>query len=65
MATKTTKTKTGKVGKITNPRFQTQEGPMRKPSGELDKTSHVLTAREIAEYKRKHKAARKKKKKEE
>lgn len=53
----------GKVGKITNPKFQTQEGAMRKPTGEASKTAHVLTAREIAEYKRKNKSANRKKSK--
>lgn len=44
----------GRVGKITNPRMQTQEGPMTRPSGEKG-TAHPLTAREIAEYKKKKK----------
>lgn len=68
MATKVIKKKkkdeeTGKVGKITNPKFQTQEGAMRKPTGEASKTAHVLTAREIAEYKRKNKGMNRKKSK--
>lgn len=48
-----------KVGKITNPKMQTQEGPMTKPSGGYDQTCRPLTAREIAENKRKRKAAKK------
>lgn len=49
--------KSGKVGKITNPKMQTQERPASRPaSGGLDQNSRPLTAREIAEYKRKQKS---------
>lgn len=43
-------------------RFYTQEGPMSTPSS--SKGTGVLTARQIAEYKRKQKAKKKKKEKE-
>ena len=43
-------------------RFYTQEGAARKPSN--TKGTGLLTAREIAEYKRKAKAKKKKKKEE-
>ena len=49
-----------KVGKITNPKMQTSAGPMRRPHKENDSSSYVLTSREIAEYRRKNKAAKKK-----
>ncbi len=41
--------------KITNPKMQTQEGPMSKPSGRMSKKSHVLSAREIEAYRKKKK----------
>ncbi len=48
-----------KVGKITNPKMQTQDRPMGKPNG-TDPTAHILTAREIAEFRRKREAMEKK-----
>ena len=46
-----------------NPRLTDSEsvGAMVRPSGEYDKTAHVLTDREVAEFKKKRKAAKKKK----
>lgn len=58
MATRTIKKKKDeekKTGKATSARFQTQEGPMTKPSGDYDSSCRPLTAREIAESKRKRK----------
>lgn len=49
-------------GKV-SPRFYTQEGAAGKPSG--NGSGRALTARDIAEYKRKAKAQKKKKKKDE
>lgn len=43
-----------------SPRFYTQEGAMGKPSG--GGAGRALTTREIAEYKRKARAKKKKKK---
>lgn len=43
-----------------SPRFYTQEGPAGRPSG--NGSGQALTAREIAEYKRRAKAKKKKKK---
>ena len=53
------KDKTEEVGKITNPKMQTQERGMGRPSKECDTSAHILTAHEIAEYRRKRKAAKK------
>lgn len=49
-------------GKV-SPRFYTQEGPAHKPNG--GGSGRALTARDIAEYRRKAKARKKKKKKDE
>ena len=43
----------------TSKRFYTQEGAMSRPSGEDDTEAHVLTAREIAEKRKKLKASKK------
>lgn len=44
--------------KITNPKMQTQDGPATKPSGKTDKNARVLTKKEVAEYKKKHKSGK-------
>ena len=42
-----------------NPRLTGEIGTMVKPSGGYDEKAHALTAREIAEYRRKRKAKKK------
>lgn len=48
----------GRTKKKISSRFYTQDAPMSKPSGEG--SGQALTAREIAEYRRKAKAKKKK-----
>lgn len=48
------------MAKKVSSRFTTQDGPMGRPSG--SGSGQALTAREIAEYRRKAKAKKKKKK---
>lgn len=43
-----------------NPRLTEPVGTMRRPSGGYDDKAHALTARELAEIKRKKKSAKKK-----
>lgn len=43
-----------------NPRLTEPVGTMRRPSGGYDDKAHALTARELAEIKRKKKGAKKK-----
>lgn len=54
--TRTTKKKKKDEGiKITNPKMQTQAGPMTKPVGAMSKTAKLLTPKEVEEYKKKKK----------
>ena len=57
--TSTKKKKPDEKEKKSNPRLTGEIGTMVKPSGGYDEKAHALTAREIAEYRRKRKAKKK------